>query len=354
MTPEPRFTMIGPIGMLAIALVFTSLAGCQNQLDKDDRSPQTNVQKGPAKISVENAETVITLDTQTQKLLGLSIENLATTVTRQQDTFPAAVPSVGDLTTFRTSYLAALAQFQKARIEADVASKEYARLKALFDANQSVSGKSLEAAEGVLQADEMDVHAAEQQVGLQKSLVGQQWGDIVAKWMQDDSTALQRILDQHDMLVQMTMPAGAALVAPKSISLGIPDGSQLEANLVSAFPRVDPRIQGKSYLYVLSAPSELAPGTSLVAHLSVGSQMKGVVVPTSAVVWSGGDAWVYQQTAPDRFTRRPVNTDRPVANGFFVAKGFSTGEPVVFVGAQALLSEEFLLRGQGGGQTDND
>jgi hypothetical protein len=49
-----------------------------------------------------------------------------------------------------------------------------------------------------------------------------------------------------------------------------------------------------------------------------------------------------------------VATDIPVEKGFFVAEGFSTGIKLVIQGAQALLSEELLLHGQGGGETDAD
>jgi hypothetical protein len=93
---------------------------------------------------------------------------------------------------------------------------------------------------------------------------------------------------------------------------------------------------------------------NLLAHLYVGNQMQGVIVPTSAVVWSEGKAWVYRQTASDRFTRRSVPTDIAVERGLFVAQGVSPGDRVVTQGAQALLSEELLLHGQGGGAIDED
>jgi multidrug efflux pump subunit AcrA (membrane-fusion protein) len=91
---------------------------------------------------------------------------------------------------------------------------------------------------------------------------------------------------------------------------------------------------------------------SLVAHLSVGDPMRGVIVPTSAVVWSQGKAWVYLQTAPDRFTRRPVATDIAVEAGFFVGSVLRAGDKVVTEGAQALLSEEVLKRGAGAADVD--
>jgi hypothetical protein len=168
------------------------------------------------------------------------------------------------------------------------------------------------------------------------------------------SPELRRILDQSEVLVQMTMLSGAAYGAPKTISLEIFGGTRTQATLISIFPHVDPRIQGRSFLYVAHARPGLTPGVNLLAHLSVGNPMKGLIVPTSAVVWSEGKAWVYQQTAADRFARRAVPTDMPLERGFFVAEGFSPGDKLVVQGAQALLSEELLLHGQGGGETDVD
>jgi hypothetical protein len=296
---------------------------------------------------------VLTLDSPTQSRLGLDVAALAATVTRAQATFPAVVLSVQDLTTSRNTYIAAETQVQKARVEAEVAHKEYTRLKTLFDENQNISEKSLQSAEATLRANEADVRAGEQQLTLQESIARQEWGSVASKWV-EGSPELQRILDQTEMLVQMTMPSGIAYAAPRTISLEIPGGTRTEATFVSTFPRVDPRIQGKSFLYLAHARPGLIPGVNLLAHLSVGNPMKGLVVPTSAVVWSEGRAWVYQQTAADRFTRRAVPTDIPIEKGFFVTEGFSPGDKLVVQGAQALLSEELLLHGQGGGETDVD
>jgi membrane fusion protein, multidrug efflux system len=185
-------------------------------------------------------------------------------------------------------------------------------------------------------------------------VVRQEWGAVVAKWAVESSSELQRIFDQREVLVQMTMPSDATFGAPKTVSLEIPGATRTKASLVSTFPRIDSRIQGRSFLYVAPAHLGLTPGVNLLARLSVGSQLKGLILPTSAVVWSEGKAWVYQRTASDRFTRRAVATDIPVENGFFVRDGFSQGDRVVTQGAQALLSEELLPHGQGGGESDEN
>jgi len=350
-----RFAKTSSVGVFIVTvLMLIFLGGCRNRFDKDDEDRQAQTKKIPTQISTENGQTVLILDSPSQNRLGLEVATLAVIVTRAQATCPAGVLSVQDLAASRNSYIAMQAQVQKARVEADVARKEYARLKALFEANQNISEKSLQSAEGTLEAKDTDVRAGEQQLTLQESVARQEWGSVAAKWAVEGSPELQRILDQSEVLVQMTMPSGATYGVPKTISLEIPGGARSEASLLSDFPRVDPRIQGRSLLYRAHAQPGLSPGVNLLAHLSVGSAMKGLIVPTAAVVWSEGKAWVYQQTAADRFARRAVPTDIPVERGFFVAEGFSPGDKLVVQGAQALLSEELLLHSRGGGETDVD
>lgn len=355
MKPHSRLTNSGSIEILIFTLLtLTFLGGCKNPFNKDDENRQAQAKKSPAQISTENGQTVLTLDSLTQNRLGLEVTTLTATVTRAQAAFPAIVLSVQDLTASRDAYIAAQTQVQKAHVEAELAHKEYTRLKTLFEENQNISEKSLQSAEATLRTNEADVRSGEQQLTLRESVARQEWGSVAAKWAVQGSPELQRILDQSEVLVQMTMPSGPTYGAPKTISLEIPGGTRTEAIFVSAFPRIDPRIQGMSFLYLAHAQLGLTPGVNLLAHLSVGNPMKGLIVPTSALVWSEGKAWVFQQTAADHFTRRAVPTDVAVERGFFVADGFSPGDKLVVQGAQALLSEELLLHGQGGGETDVD
>jgi hypothetical protein len=353
MKPHSRLPNSGSMEKLLFTLLtLTLLGGCKSPFDKDDENRQAQAKKGPAQISTEDGQTVLTLDSPTQNRLGLEVATLAATVTRAQATFPAVVLFVQDLTASRNTYIAAQTQVQKSHVGTEVARKEYTRLKTLFEENQNISEKSLQSAEATLRESEADVRAGEQQLTLQESVVRQEWGSVAAKWAVEGSPELQRILDQTEMLVQMTMPSGITYGAPRTISLEIPGGTSTEANFVSTFPRIDPRIQGRSFLYLAHAQPGLTPGVNLLARLLVGNPMKGLIVPTSAVVWSEGKAWVYRQTAADRFGRRTVPTDIAVERGFFVADGFSPGDKLVVQGAQALLSEELLLHGKGGGETD--
>ena len=354
---KSRFS--GSLAIFSVALiVLACLGACQNRIDKDDEekpargtSPATSP---PAKISFENGQAILTLDQQTQSRMGIELAALTAAVTRPQVAVPAVVLSVQELATFRNGYIATQSQIEKSRVDTDVARKEYSRLKMLFDNNQNISEKALQSAEGSLRSLEVDGRTAEQQSNLQTSVAQQQWGNVVARWAIQGSPELERVLGMREVLLQVTLPFEQSYNAPRTISVEIQGRTRSEATLISPFPRVDPRIQGRSFLYAATGQPDFTPGVNLLAHLAVGNPMRGVTIPASAVVWSEGKAWSYLQTAPNQFSRRELATDVPVNDGYFVSAGFSAGSKVVRRGAQALFSEESLLQGYGGGTSDEN
>jgi hypothetical protein len=344
--------LLGTAIAVIVAVIF--LWGFSwNHHDLLGQEKSQNAAKIPPRVSVQNGETVLTLDGETQSKLGLKVALLQETSMRGNLTVPAVVISVQDLVTLRTSYVEAQSRLEKAQANAEVARKEYDRLKALFREDQNASQKALQAAEGASRVDAAEARAASAELDLQATAVRESWGSVVEKWLTGGGSTLRDVLDLREMMVQITLPAGQT-AAPQTVSLEMPGAALARASLVSPFPRVDPRLQGTSFLYELPARPSLAPGLNLVAHLSIGRILKGVMVPEAAVVWSGGKAWVYQQTGPNRFTRRGVTTDTPTGKGFFVAQVFSPGDKVVIGGAQLLLSEEFRPQVPTGGGGDTD
>lgn len=338
------------------ASMLTFLGGCRTgkDPDDDDRPRTAPATPPPAQISFENGEVILTMDEQAQKRLGIEVTPLGGSSNRPEANVPAAVLSVQDLASFRNSYVSALSQIEKNRVDIDVARKQYTRAKSLFDSDQNISAKTLESAEGTLRALETEQHSAEQQLSLQGSMAEQQWGNVVAKWATDGSPELDRVLSTRDVLIQVTLPFDQNYAAPKTIQVEVPGRTRAEATLISAFPRVDPRIQGRSFLYSAPAQQDLTPGVNLVSHFSVGNFTHGVLVPSTAVVWSEGKAWAYLQTSARQFSRRAVPSDSPVDKGYFVTAGFAASDKVVTKGAQSLLSEEAVLEGYGGGGGDEN
>lgn len=326
----------------------------RRHMDPPAQASEEAQTSAPSHVQIRNGETVVTLSASAQKRAGISVETLRATRHRQRATAPAMVLAATELATLRDQYVAGENQVKKAEIAAGVDGKEYQRLKKLYAQNQNVSARVLQAAQGQLQSDQADLAAARQRLQLQRGGIRQSWGGVVAEWVASGAPALERVLNQRDVLVEVTIPAGGKSLRPSSVRLEIPAGNSVTANLVSAFPRVDPRIQGVSLLYLSPARPGLVPGVNPVAHFAAGRLKNGVVVPKAAVVWWQGNAWAYQQTEPGHFVRRQVETGTPVRGGYFVTAGLAAGDKVVIEGAQMVLSTELAPQRESAGGEDTD
>ncbi len=338
---KTKLKWIGSIlGLFAVLFFLWSVAEGPKKAAADEDDEQEAV-KIPSRVSVVNGQTVITLDAAAQAQMGLTIATLQQTSSREQIQAPAIVLSAQELVGLRRAYLTALTNVDKARVSATVSQQEYQRLKTLYQDQQNASEKSVQSAEAVWRTNQVDVEAAQRDVVLERAAVVQRWGPVIAQWLTEDTAPFEQALSQQSWLVQVTVPFGKISGAPRAISLHIPGGERMEARLVSAFPRTDPRIQGDSFLYLTAAYPGLAPDVMLTAYLGVGGTLKGVVAPEAALVWWKGQAWVYRQVSATQFVRRAVDTTQPVAQGVFVTAGLSPGDKVVVHGSQMLLSEEF-------------
>jgi len=326
--------------LLAAAVLLRNYAQFRNEPAHDEDEDEETV-KMPSRVSVTNGQTSISLDAATQQRMGIDVARLKTVDSARQESAAAVVLATAPLVMLRNGYVAAETQLQKAQVQLAVSNGEYERLQTLYSENQNVSQKALEAARGAMQTDRTSVDAAQKGLGIAASAAQQSWGGAVAGWVANDSPPLKSVLNQQTMLVQLTLPIGTSLEAPRRITLCTPSGNMVEADYVSPFPQVDPRIQGISELYLARAYPVLEPGMNLVAHLPVGKQLRGVLIPQSAVVWWQGEAWVYEQVSPGRFVREAAPTDIPLPSGYFAARSFTSQVALVVRGAQFLLSEEF-------------
>ena len=346
--------------LLAIALVtvaasvlLRTLAPARKDPPDQDEDQEEAVQT-PSRLSVINGQTVVTLDEATQKRMGIAVEELHATATRQQTTAAATILPVQDLATLRSTLIAAQAQVEKAQASVNVSEKEYERLRALYQEDQNASQKSVQAAEATLRTDEASLRAAQQELAVQKTAAVQSWGRVIAGWVAAGAGELVRVLNQQEFLAQVTVPPGSAFTAPQTVELAVPAGRLIRARYLSPLPRVDPRIQGASLLYATGSHPGLAPGLNLVARFPTGPRVKGVLVPHAAIVWWQGQAWVYEQTAAMRFTRRAMTAGMPADKGVFLSRGFSPGSKVVVRGAQMLLSIESQPKNQSEDEGDTD
>ncbi|MCU1291486.1 MAG: metal transporter [Bryobacterales bacterium] len=156
-----------------------------------------------------------------------------------------------------------------------------------------------------------------------------------------------RVAKFNHLLARISVPVGEQVAPGSSSARIVPAGSEdnpaLRADRIAISAAVDPNAQGTSFLFrLLSTSFGLRPGAAVTAYIpSAASARRGIVIPQSAVVRVEARPYVYLQTGPASFERRPVSISNPREDGYFVTSGFASGDRTVTNGAQTVLSEEF-------------
>ncbi len=287
----------------------------------------------PERVAVVNGETVVSIDAATAEKSHIGVAPLAAAQHANGSHAFATAIDVRDLVKVRNQYAVATAQGEQARSRLAAAEAEYARLKALHDDNRNISDRVLQEAGANRSAERANADAAAATMTAAEGTVRQRWGDAVAGAFASNARWVDDLIANRSVLVQVVSP----VKPPQRIAIETPQGS-IAAELLSASPRTDPRVQGRSWLYL--APSgAIVPGMNLSARITTANVEKGALVPRDAIVWSSGRAWVYVEKAPGQYARRPIDATVLMGDGYFVTT-LQPGQLVVTIGAQELLSEE--------------
>lgn len=319
--------------LLLISFSLPFLCACSKK-SEEAPTPAAAEKKEESRVSHgTNGDAIIKLDAETQKRMGLEIAALSAAQLspeikgygRVLDAAPLAA-SVADLTSASAASVASQAELE--------------RLKTLA-AQNNTSARALQAAEVTA------VHDQAQTEAVRLRLLAS-WGNAIAT--RQDLPAFIRSLGSLDSaLVQLNLspdqslkdyPTGAKILALSD------ETKPVEAQFLGPAPSVDPQVQGKGFLFLISPnPSRLAPGAAVTGYINVpGEPQSGVAVPRSAIVRFNGTAWVYVQTGDEAFERTEAKLERPIQESWFVRDGLKPGAKLVTTGAQELLSEE--LKGQ--------
>ncbi|MHB8522579.1 MAG: efflux RND transporter periplasmic adaptor subunit [Limisphaerales bacterium] len=320
------------IAAVAVVAVVAALIYSFTRTSRDHAAEAANEQTVSSKsntVAGAHGETLVKLDLDTQKLIGLETAPAAAAT---EDPEVKAYGSVLD----PTPLVERVSDTALTRATLDASHKEYQRVKALFDRDQNASAKALETAEAAMKRDQIAVHTAEAR------LVAA-WGTAVAS--QPDLPAfVQSLVKLETVLVRLDLPAGESLSAtPTRARIVRADLAGFVAGrFLDRAVTTDPQVQGEGFLFVAkNNPARLTPGLAVTGLLSLpGQPLRGVIVPDTGVVRSAEQAWVYAQTGETTFTRRAIALDHPVARGWFVTNGVAAGARLVVSGAQLLLSEE--------------
>jgi len=367
-----RSIIIAAIAALGLAglLIWGFIAGRAQTTAEAQREQPV---KAAVEVSRSNTgEPVITLGPDLQKQADIQTMQPKPVPYQKLAQAYGTVVDLQSFTDLGNMIASAKAQFAIAEAKVAASRAAFQRAQLLHKDGQNFSTAQLQAAEATYQSDAASVRAAQVQMQNTAASAYQAWGPVLGQSLIDD-TALARDLVQHKrVLVQITLPLGVSLQqAPQTASVETTTGQRVGIDFVSPATRTDPKIQGVSFFYTADAASGALPGMNVTALLPIGQSTPGVAVPASAVIWLQGRAWVYLQTAANRYMRREIPTAEPQPGGGYVVpalptpprpapesaasngdnaeQGIPANQPLVVKGAQMLLSQEFSAQIQVGG-----
>jgi hypothetical protein len=324
-----RFTTALIVAVAAIAMM-TAIIGITRARADDDEKPITSA---AAQVSRgAGGRVFVSIRPAAVKETGLVTETLRATV-RPLDVEayglvldPAPLAKLnGQLIAVHAALVASKAEFQRSR--------------RLYREHMNVSQKAMQTAQAAYVSDKSQLEVLRQQLR-------NEWGGEVAQMKpQALSDFIAALIARRKAIARVSLPAGEILEHlphhARVVILGHAE-EPLIANAVYQAPTVNPLMQGESFLlWIGSSPSVALPGMAVTAYMPTTKKSeRGVIVPRSAVVRYEGRAWVYQETRPDRFTRRRLDVAESTRDGYLVTAILRPGMRVVVTGAQMLLSEE--------------
>jgi hypothetical protein len=315
----------------ALLVCAVAVRGAEPDAKSETKAEAVKITQGT------NGETILTLDAETQKWIGLEVAN------------PIVLPWQPELrVTGRVAdplpLVAAAADLESARFTAEASQRELDRMQKLTEQNNA-STRSLETAQATVTHDRLALKSAQAKLAAD-------WGQhLVAR------TNLAELVEQlatgQQALVRLNLPMGAKLATPPASAKILPLDDQTTE--VAAELADDLGVDASTQMPILSYLADgakLSRGVAVSAILKTsGEVVSGVVVPASAILRHEGKGSVFLQTGENSFSRREVSLDRAVADGFFSADLSATNR-IVVMGAQTLLSAELSGGGFNSGQRD--
>lgn len=291
--------------------------------------PESRVKHGT------NGEVIVTVEAKLQQTIGLQTTVLAPAQVNPELKAYGRVLDISPLASLVADLATAEAAGQASQAELN-------RLRTLA-AQNNTSDRALQTAQAAAARDLVQIQSVRLRL-----MAG--WGSGISQ-RNDLLDFVQSLGSLARALVQLEVPAGEVLsgspTGARIFTLG-DETNALAAELIGPAPAVDPQMQGRGFLFLVSSNSfRLVPGAAVTGLLSLPGELRsGVLLPRNAVVRFNGATWIYFQTSEETFQRNEVILEEPLENGWFVRAGLKPQDKVVTVGGQQLLSEE--LKGQGG------
>jgi hypothetical protein len=247
------------------------------------------------------------------------------------------VVDVASLLELRWQYRDAAAAAESARAALARARSAVDRLQALRRNPDDVSARQLLEAETAHAEQVARLHSTEARQRALHETVVREWGvDISTRVL---GAGAEEPLFGGAALLLLSLPAEPG--AGTRLRAGMDGGREraVEVIVLGPAPAGAANLPGSAWFGLVPAP-----GFRVGAHVRVwmadGEPRAGVHVPRAAVVWHGGQPWVYLRVDAAHFARHRLVGVADADGSWFATDPGLVGATVVTRGAQTLLSEE--------------
>jgi hypothetical protein len=307
------------------------LGAADKEDDKDNKGGLSDKDEKAARSGEKEADdqsAPLSLTASQQDAVGIRIERpLPLSVAPQIDGY-VAVLDPAELVTD-------LGHMESSQAAAAAASAEAERTQRLYHDEAQASLKSSQAAQA--QAAEAAAQARAASIGFQL-----QWGPVAQLGNEARHKLVEELTAGRTILLRADVPGHHVGVRIEQRALVEVDGINIAVDVLGPLPRTNGSSQSAGWLLELAhAPSGLGPGTRGLAHLRTVADLKGLLIPASALLYSDDGAYVYRLepggAVASRYTAVPVRLLTRVGNAWLVA-GLSSTDTVVTQGAGVLWS----------------
>lgn len=284
------------------------------------------------------AEPIVNASPSAQKASGIETAAISPNHVQPATEVYADVLDLQPLFDLRNKWASGKADLDSAQAQYAIAQAQYSRNKVLFDGKHTVSEQTLQDSRAAMLTSQAKLESAVASLAGIEATLRQQFGNTLERGATSPHSAdLDRLAAGKASVVRVSLTEDTR--PPERISLNVSGNDPVTAAKLSASPQSDPIVQGRPFFYL--ADTALPTGMRLTAEIPLLGDQPGLLLPSDAVLWYGGQRWVYVRKGAASFQRRPVPEGVfPSGDGLIVTSGFDAGEEIVVRGAQLLLSEE--------------
>ncbi|HUU71981.1 MAG TPA: hypothetical protein VMW70_05095 [Burkholderiales bacterium] len=351
------------IAVLSWTLIYVS----RDELQLHDEEYEEEIETETT-ATVEQGRAIVRVDLQSQKASGIRLQSLPSSEYESALQVYGSVVNIEGLLETRGRYLGASAERRALESALAAAQADYRRAEVLYQDDRNISEQALREAESRFRVAQARLGAARSMQSVLRDSLLTGWGPVVSEWaMATESATLRELSSRSAALVQLVFPYDLPISAAVPRLMLAPVTARenaVQAQFVSAAPRVSAALPGNTYFYLVSGTA-LRVGAHVVARVAMDEAVvDGVVVPNEAVVWHAGKSWVYRKHDAETFGRYEISTANELGEGWFQAvpadagpdgaiaveagspnsNFLSPGDEVVTSGAQLLLSEELKFQ----------